>query len=101
MSGDSKIGLQVGGVVRAGAMRKLAGDCAAPLRAAAPVPPAGDPEPVARLIGLTHAIADQGPPVDTARVASLRSAIAAGTYRIDPGATARAMLDFHQGSPAC
>jgi negative regulator of flagellin synthesis FlgM len=101
MSGDSKIGPQVGGVMRAVTARKIGAGSAAPLRAAAAPPPASDPEPAARLIGLTRAIADQGPPVDTARIASLRNAIAAGSYCVDAGATARAMIDFHQGSPAC
>lgn len=101
MSGDSKIGSQVGGVMRAVTVRKIGAGSASAAHAAAAMPPAAEAEPAARLIGLTRTIADQGPPVDTARVASLRTAIAAGSYRVDAEATARAMLDFHRDNPAC
>ncbi|WP_101927713.1 MULTISPECIES: flagellar biosynthesis anti-sigma factor FlgM [Luteimonas] len=35
-----------------------------------------------------------GPAVDEARVQAVRDALAAGTYRIDPGAIAAGMLDL-------
>ena len=38
------------------------------------------------------------PPVDAARVASLRTAIAAGSYRVDPDAIAAKMLILDRGS---
>ncbi len=101
MAGDSKIGPQVAGVTRPATMRKIGPGSAGAPRAAPAVLPAGETEPAGRLISLTRAIAEEGPPVDTVRVASLRSAIATGSYRIDPDATARAMLGFHRGSPAC
>ncbi len=97
MSGDSKIGPQVGGVMRAVALRKIGAGQAAAARGAAPVPPAAELVPAARLIGLTQALADQAPPVDTARVASLRAAIADGSYSVDAGTTARAMIDHYRG----
>jgi len=96
MSGDSKIGLQaVGGVVRTGAARKIAGEAAAqtraPLRAQAQ-----DPLPAARLITLAGELAEQGPTVDVSRVASLRTAIADGSYTADSGVIAKAILAFQQ-----
>lgn len=98
MSGDSKIGLPIAGPVRAGAVRKLAAGSAAG-RPDAPVPTAaGEAAPATRLLGLTRTLAEQGPPVDVARVAALRTAIAGGDYRVDAAALAQAMLAFHQGS---
>lgn len=41
----------------------------------------------------------KAPPVDAARVAALKAAIDAGTYRIDPDAIAAAMLKLDQGQP--
>jgi negative regulator of flagellin synthesis FlgM len=38
-------------------------------------------------------LAAEGAPVDTDRIASLKSAIKAGTYRADPKAIASAMVD--------
>ncbi len=98
MSGDSKIGLSVTGPVRAGAVRKLAAGSTA-ARPDAPIPAAiGETASTTRLLGLTRTLAEQGPPVDVARVAALRTAIAGGDYRVDAGALAQAMLVFHQGS---
>ena len=99
MSGDSKIGLQaVGGIVRTSATRKIAGEAAAvPLRAPTAVRVAQDAVPVARLIGLAGDLAEQGPPVDVSRVATLRTAIANGSYTADPASIAKAMVQFHQG----
>jgi len=96
MSGDSKIGLQaVGGIVRTGAARKMASDAAAAMRA--PVrPQTQDPLPAARLITLAGELAEQGPTVDVSRVASLRTAIAGGTYTPDSGVIAKAILAFQR-----
>ncbi|SKB41992.1 flagellar biosynthesis anti-sigma factor FlgM [Sphingopyxis flava] len=101
MAGDSKIGPQVAGVMRPAAMRKIGAGSASAARAAAVTSPVSEAEPAGQLISLTRAIAEDGPPVDTARVANLRAAIATGSYRVDADATARAMLAFHRGSPAC
>lgn len=100
MSGDSKIGLQaMGGIVRTGAARKIAGESAAaarpPVRAAAQAP-----LPAARLITLAGELAEQGPTIDVSRVAALRTAIAGGSYAPDPAVIAKAMLAFQQGSAA-
>lgn len=97
MSGDGKIGLQVGGVVRMGAVRRIASDAATPARASAPVAAATDSAPATRLIGLATELAGDTAPVDGARVAELRSAIANGSYRVDARQVAQAMLDFHRG----
>lgn len=99
MSGDSKIGLQaVGGIVRTGAMRKIASDAAVPASAPVRLHAAQDPLPVARLIGFAGELAGQGPTVDVPRVAALRNAIANGSYAADPAVVAKAMLQFHKGS---
>ena len=49
--------------------------------------------PVARLTRLAHELAMQAPPVDHARIAQLRQAIASGEYHPDAQAIADAMLD--------
>jgi negative regulator of flagellin synthesis FlgM len=95
MTGDGKIGLQVGNVVRIGAVRRIAGATAEPAPTPAPRRPASEPVPVASLITLAAGIAGQPAPVDSARVAAIRGAIADGSYVLDPAATARAMLQFH------
>ena len=95
MTGDGKIGLQVGNVVRIGAVRKLAGATAEAGPAPAPTKPASEAVPVASLITLAAGIASQPAPIDGARVAAIRGAIANGSYELDPAATARAMLQFH------
>jgi negative regulator of flagellin synthesis FlgM len=97
MTGDGKIGLQVGNVVRLGAVRKLAS--ATTEEKAATMPrPTQDAAASASLITLAADIAKQPVPVDHGRVAAIREAIAGGSYRLDPAATARAMLQFHAGS---
>lgn len=94
MTGDGKIGLQVGNVVRLGAIRKLAS--ATTEEKPAPTPrPAQDVAASTSLITLAAEIASQPVPVDHGRVAAIREAIAGGSYRLDPAATARAMLQFH------
>ncbi|UNU43139.1 flagellar biosynthesis anti-sigma factor FlgM [Sphingopyxis sp. YF1] len=99
MTGDGKIGLQVSNVVRIGAVRRLSGHAAGPAPAPAQAKPA-DPVAAASLIGLASDIASQPAPVDGARVAAIRSAIAEGRYQLDPGATARAMLQHYSGGKA-
>lgn len=94
MSGDSKIG-PVGSIGRAGPLRRVASESAAPVRATAPFQPAQDSLPIARLTRLAGTLADQPPPVDVARVAALRTAIAGGSYGVHPAVVASAMLDFH------
>jgi negative regulator of flagellin synthesis FlgM len=39
-------------------------------------------------------LVQQGPPIDFARIAQLRQAIAEGSYDVDPRAIARAMIGF-------
>lgn len=97
MSGDSKIG-PVGGIGRSGPLRRVASAAAAPMRAPAQLQLAQDSLPTARLTRLASSIADQAPPVDIARVASLRTAIAGGSYGVHPAIIASAMLDFHSGA---
>ncbi|MBJ7501072.1 MAG: flagellar biosynthesis anti-sigma factor FlgM [Sphingopyxis sp.] len=94
MSGDSKIG-PVGGIGRTGPLRKVAGETVAAMRAPAQLQPAQDNLPTARLSRLATSLADQAPPVDVARVASLRTAIGNGSYGVHPAIIASAMLDFH------
>lgn len=94
MSGDSKIGMQIGGVVRMLPLRKVAGSLVQPAGTAARTG-ATDVMPAAKLIRLAGDLAAQPAPVDTARVAELRSAIAEGRYTFDPDSVAAAMLGFH------
>jgi negative regulator of flagellin synthesis FlgM len=94
MSGDSKIG-PVGGVARTGPLRRTASEAAASARPPARVQAAQDNLPAARLTRLSNSLADQPPPVDVARVAALRTAIASGNYGVHPAIIASAMLDFH------
>jgi len=97
MSGDSKIGA-VGGIGRTGPLRKVASDATASLSAAPQIQPAQDNLPTARLSRLAGSLADMSPPVDVARVATLRAAIASGGYGVHPAIIASAMLDFHSGA---
>lgn len=93
MSGDSKIG-PVGGIGRAGPLRRVASE-ATPMRATAQLQPAQESMPTARLSRLSAALAGQPPPVDIARVATLRTAIANGGYGVHSAIVASAMIDFH------
>ncbi|MBN8842343.1 MAG: flagellar biosynthesis anti-sigma factor FlgM [Sphingomonadales bacterium] len=95
MSGDSKIG-PVGGVVRTAPVRKITGNADA-ATAAASHSAASAALPGAKLIRLASDLASQPPPVDAARVASLRAAIAEGTYTTDAKNIALAMLSYAQG----
>lgn len=54
---------------------------------------AARPVPVAKLTALVHDLALQPPPVDHARIAQLRQAIASGDYRVDVKIIAGAMID--------
>jgi negative regulator of flagellin synthesis FlgM len=98
MSGDSsKIG-PVGGIARTTPLRSATSETAAqPARAATQLQAAPDNLPAARLIRLAGSLATQAPPVDVARVASLRTAIANGSYGVHPAIIASAMIDFHTG----
>ena len=70
-------------------------------QAARPVTAPKAPAPGAVNVGgaghIVRAMAAQ-PPVDTARVAALRAAIAAGNYRPDPQAIAARMIALEQSS---
>jgi negative regulator of flagellin synthesis FlgM len=44
------------------------------------------------LTAMARELSDAGPPVDHARIAQIRQAIAQGSYRIDPNAIADAVL---------
>lgn len=94
MSGDSKIG-PVGGIGRTGPLRRVDSETVAAMRAPPKLQPTQDNLPTARLTRLASGLADQAPPVDVARVASLRTAIANGSYGVHPAIIASAMLDFH------
>jgi negative regulator of flagellin synthesis FlgM len=47
-----------------------------------------------KLISLASELASQGPPIDHAKIARIREAIALGTYRVQPEAIANAILGF-------
>ncbi|HEY0597998.1 flagellar biosynthesis anti-sigma factor FlgM [Sphingopyxis sp.] len=94
MSGDSKIG-PIGGTVRTAPLRSTASGSAAAARAPAQLHAAQDSLPATRLARLSGNLASEAPPVDVARVASLRTAIANGSYGVHPAIIASAMLDFH------
>ena len=98
MSGDSsKIG-PVGGIARTTPLRSVASETAAqPARAPEQLRTVPDSLPAARLIRLTSSLATQAPPIDVARVAALRTAIANGSYGVHPAIIASAMIDFHTG----
>ena len=96
MSGDSsKIG-PVGGIARTTPLRGVASETTAqPAPAAAQLHSVPDSLPAAGLIRLAGSLATQAPPVDVARVAALRTAIANGSYGVHPAIIASAMIDFH------
>lgn len=94
MSGDSKIG-PVGATGRAVPLRRVASENVAAMRTPAQLQPAQENLPAAKLTRLASSLADQAPPVDVARVAALRTAIANGSYGVHPAIIASAMLDFH------
>jgi anti-sigma28 factor (negative regulator of flagellin synthesis) len=47
-----------------------------------------------KLVSLAKELAEQGPPVDFAKIAQVRQAIALGSYRIDPDRIADAIVRF-------
>jgi negative regulator of flagellin synthesis FlgM len=47
-----------------------------------------------KLVSLASELAEQGPPVDFAKIAQVRQAIALGTYRVEPEKIAEGMLRF-------
>ncbi len=51
-----------------------------------------------KLVSLAADLAKQGPPVDYAKIAQIRQAIASGTYTVDLEATAAAILAFDRFS---
>ncbi len=51
-----------------------------------------------RLVSLAAELASQGPPVDEARIAHIRNAIALGTYKIDPALIGIAILSYYDGT---
>lgn len=97
MSGDSKIGI-VGGIARTAPVRKLAASVGTPAASPAPRAVASDTLPAAGLIRLASELAAQPAPLDTARIATLRSAIAEGRYTVDPSKIAGSMLAHLAGS---
>jgi flagellar biosynthesis anti-sigma factor FlgM len=53
---------------------------------------------LSKLTALARELTDAGPPVDHARIAQIRQAISLGSYRIDPGAIADAMLLYYDSA---
>jgi negative regulator of flagellin synthesis FlgM len=47
-----------------------------------------------KLMSLASTLAEQGPPVDFAKIAQVRQAIALGTYRVNPDKIAEGMMRF-------
>ena len=47
-----------------------------------------------KLVSLANELAEQGPPVDFAKIAQVRQAIALGTYRVSPDAIAEGIMRF-------
>jgi flagellar biosynthesis anti-sigma factor FlgM len=85
------------GIYPAGRVRSIR-DSHAPGGASEAVAKRPTGEPVAlslpTLLKLARDIEDQGPPVDYAKVAQIRQAIATHNYPLDPGAIARAIIQF-------
>lgn len=68
-----------------------------PAAGAMPVSPivprfAGKAEPAPPVEASPSVAADAGPPIDGAKVEAIRAGLADGSYRLDPAATAKAML---------
>ena len=47
-----------------------------------------------KLVSLANELAEQGPPVDFAKIAQVRQAIALGTYRVSPDLIAEGIMRF-------
>jgi negative regulator of flagellin synthesis FlgM len=61
-----------------------------------------EPPPVSlsKLTAAARELAEAGPPVDYAKIAQIRQAIATGAYQPDADAIASAVLRHYHGSPA-
>jgi flagellar biosynthesis anti-sigma factor FlgM len=85
------------GINPAGRVRSVR-DSHAPGGASAAVAKQPTGEPVAlslpTLLKLAREIEDRGPPIDYARIAQIRQAIATHNYPLDPGAIAGAIIRF-------
>jgi negative regulator of flagellin synthesis FlgM len=51
-----------------------------------------------KLLSLATELAQQGPPVDAAKITQIRNAIAMGDYRVDPSLIADAMISYYSGT---
>jgi len=99
MAGDGKLNLQVSSISRIAPARRVANGSESPSVATArAVGNAPASVPVTRLTSLAKELGEQGPPVDHARIAMLRDAIASGAYTVDATLIANAAVRFHQGS---
>lgn len=56
--------------------------------------PKGSATSLPKLVSMAAELARQGPPVDFARIAQLRQAIAQGSYAVDVDSIAHAMIGF-------
>lgn len=54
----------------------------------------GSTQSLSKLISIARSLADEGPPIDGAKVARVRQALADGTYLVDVEALANAMLRY-------
>lgn len=98
MATDNGIGLYAAsGTVRKAALNRVPSNGATPMGSAAPVKPATEAVAPPRLLSMSSELAEQGPPVDVSRIATLRNAIADGSYHVDADKIANAMLRFHAG----
>lgn len=92
--------LPIGGATATGQSNAAQGNAPA---AGAATGPAADTADVGHTAGLLSTIAEaagQAPDVDEAKVATLRQAIADGTYQVDPGKIAGKLLDLEDGPSA-
>lgn len=98
MSSDNRIGANsVSAVIRAAAARRIGASGTEQSKSAAETGAAqasSDSAPIARLISMAQQAADQGPPIDQNRVATIKAAIADGSYQLDAAKTASSMLRF-------
>jgi flagellar biosynthesis anti-sigma factor FlgM len=77
--------------VSAAAFASAKSDETAVTKQSNPAPSSGSAT-LSRLIHLARTLADEGPPIDSAKIAQVRQAIADGNYHIDVEALANAML---------
>jgi negative regulator of flagellin synthesis FlgM len=49
------------------------------------------------LINLAAELANEAPPINTAKIAQIKNAIAMGSYRVNPEAIADAMIGYYGG----